>query len=124
MREKQIALNKGFCGRCKEQLVSYHRHNFVTCSCGSSSLDGGTEYIRWLGDTVIEPIYTDDDFEIVRKHAVRGSRGPNGDQPLVYIPICDMTDDHLEAVLEYGGSPWHLELIRKEIEWRKGKQLL
>lgn len=121
MEEKQIALNKGFCGRCNEVLVSYHRHDFVTCSCGASSLDGGNDYIRLLGDTVVEPIYTDDDFEIVRKHAVRGSRGPNGDQPLSWITICDMTDDHLEAVLEYGGPAWHLELIRREIEWRKGK---
>jgi hypothetical protein len=30
-----------------------------------------------------------------------------------------MTDDHLEAVLDYGGADWHLELIKKEIEWRK-----
>ena len=95
MREKQIALNKGFCGSCNEELVSYHRHDFVTCSCGSSSLDGGNDYIRLLGDTVVEPIYADDDFEIVRKHAVRGSRGLNGDQPLSWVKICDMTDDHL-----------------------------
>jgi hypothetical protein len=32
-----------------------------------------------------------------------------------------MDDDYLEAVLGYGGAEWHLELIRKEIEYRKFK---
>ncbi len=31
-----------------------------------------------------------------------------------------MDDDHLEAVLDYGGADWHMDLIRKEIEYRKG----
>jgi hypothetical protein len=30
-----------------------------------------------------------------------------------------MDDDYLQAVLEYGGADWHLDLIRKEIEYRK-----
>jgi hypothetical protein len=30
-----------------------------------------------------------------------------------------MTDDHLAAVLEYGGADWHLQLIKKEIAYRK-----
>jgi hypothetical protein len=29
-----------------------------------------------------------------------------------------MDDDHLEAILDYGGADWHLDLIRKEIEYR------
>lgn len=115
---RQIVLNKGYCPKCKDQLISHHRHDFVTCSCGASSLDGGTEYCRWSGDTVIQTVYSDDDFELVRVSAERGSRGPNGDQPLSWIAICDMTDDHLEAVLDYGGPEWHLDIIRKEIEWR------
>ena len=63
-------------------------------------------------------IYDDDDFEVVRRHAVRGSRGPNGDQPLTWIPICDMDDDYLKAVIEYGGAEWHINLIKKEYESR------
>jgi len=30
-----------------------------------------------------------------------------------------MEDDHLEAVLDYGGADWHLDLIKKEIQYRK-----
>lgn len=69
----------------------------------------------------IEPkyIYADDNFQIVRKYAVRGSRGKDGKQPLTYIAICNMDDDYLQAVLDYGDANWHLELIRKEIKYRE-----
>lgn len=120
---RQIVLNKGECTKCKDGLVSNNRHDFVRCSCGESFLDGGTEYIRSGGPIKLTTVYADDDFELVRKSASRGSRGPNGDQPLSYIPICDMDDDHLEAVLEYGGAPWHIEIIKKEIEWRKSGKM-
>ena len=33
---------------CDEVLESTHRHDFVTCSCGASSVDGGDEYSRVL----------------------------------------------------------------------------
>jgi hypothetical protein len=32
-----------------------------------------------------------------------------------------MDDDYLEAVVEYGGADWHIDLIKKEIEYRKTK---
>jgi hypothetical protein len=86
-------------------------------------VDGGTEYGRYgaMDMSKIEKIdvYDDDDFEIVRKHATRGSRGPDGDQPLSWIAICDMDDDYLEAVLDYGGPEWHINIIKKEIEYRR-----
>jgi hypothetical protein len=30
-----------------------------------------------------------------------------------------MDDDYLQAVLEYGGADWHLDIIRKEIKYRE-----
>jgi len=64
-------------------------------------------------------VYADDDFQLVRQYATRGSRGKDGKQPLSYIAIKDMDDDYLQAVLDYGGADWHLDLIRKEIKFRK-----
>jgi hypothetical protein len=32
-----------------------------------------------------------------------------------------MNDDWLEAVLDYGGPEWHLNIIKNEIEYRKNK---
>ena len=126
MDMRQIVYNAVRCLECDELLVSYSRHDYKTCQCPNSAMvDGGTAYGRYgaMDMNMIEKIdiYDDDDFEIVRKHAVRGSRGPNGDQPLSWIAICDMDDDYLQAVLDYGGAEWHLNIIRKEIEYRRNK---
>ena len=64
-------------------------------------------------------VYEDDDYEVVRQHATRGSRGKDGKEPLTWVAIADMDDDYLKAVLEYGGDDWHLELMDKEIKYRK-----
>lgn len=121
---KQIVYNSITCNECNETIVSYHRHDYKTCSCPNEAMvDGGTAYLRYgaknMSKIKVFTVYTDDDFDIVRKYATRGSRGLNGDQPLSWIAICDMDDDYLEAVLDYGGSDWHLDLIKKEIEYRK-----
>lgn len=121
---RQLVYNAVRCLECDELLVSYSRHDYKTCSCPNLAMvDGGTAYGRYgaMDMNMIEKIdiYDDDDFEIVRKHAVRGSRGPNGDQPLSWIAICDMDDDYLQAVLDYGGPEWHLNIIKKEIEYRR-----
>lgn len=40
------------CKKCSDQITSKHRHDFVTCKCGSVSVDGGSHYRRvlWHGD--------------------------------------------------------------------------
>jgi hypothetical protein len=123
---RQLVYNAVRCLECDELLVSYSRHDYKTCGCPNSAMvDGGTDYGRYgaMDMSKIEKIdvYDDDDFEVVRKHAVRGSRGPNGDQPLSWIAICDMDDDYLQAVVDYGGAEWHLNIIKKEIEYRRNK---
>lgn len=121
---RQIVFNSVTCLDCNETIVSYHRHDYKTCSCDNQAMvDGGTAYLRYgakdMNKIKIFAVYADDPFEIVRKYASRGSRGVNGDQPLKWIPLCNMEDEHLEAVLDYGGAEWHLDLIQKEIQYRK-----
>jgi hypothetical protein len=90
-------------------------------------VDGGIDYIRYGGKDMTKvnhhAVYADDDFEIVRKYATRGSRGKDGLQPLSYIAICDMDDDYLQAVVEYGGADWHIDLIKKEIKYRENGKM-
>jgi len=38
------------CMACGDRIVSKHRHDFVTCTCGAVSVDGGQEYLRRVGD--------------------------------------------------------------------------
>jgi len=123
---RQLVYNAVKCLECNETIVSRTRHDYVLCGCPNQAMvDGGLDYMRYgaMDMNKIEPIavYADDDFEVVRKVAARGSRGPNRDQPLSWIAICDMDDDYLEAVVEYGDADWHIDLIKKEIEYRKTK---
>ena len=121
---RQIVYNSIKCLECNKVLVSRYRHDYVICGCPNSAMvDGGNEYERYgamdMDKIELNYIYADDDFEIVRQHTARGSRGKDGKEPLTWIPIADMDDDYLEAVLDYGGADWHLDIIRKEIKYRE-----
>ena len=41
-----ITINKAKCLICDDMIESTHRHDFVTCSCGNLSVDGGHDYLR------------------------------------------------------------------------------
>ena len=45
-----IVENTVICLSCGDKIVSKHRHDFVTCTCGAVSVDGGQEYLRRVGD--------------------------------------------------------------------------
>lgn len=42
----RIIKNAICCNICGDEIESKHVHNFVTCKCGASSVDGGQEYLR------------------------------------------------------------------------------
>ena len=45
MSEK-ILKNTAQCGECGDIIESRHRHDFVSCTCGSLFVDGGRDYLR------------------------------------------------------------------------------
>jgi hypothetical protein len=45
-----IIQNAVSCLACGDFIISKHRHDFVTCTCGAVSIDGGQEYLRRVGD--------------------------------------------------------------------------
>jgi hypothetical protein len=45
-----IVENVVTCMKCDDFIVSKHRNDFVTCSCGTISVDGGQEYLKRYGD--------------------------------------------------------------------------
>lgn len=122
---RQLVYNAVKCLECGKTIASMSRHDYVTCGCPNDAMvDGGTAYSRYGARDMrmIEKIdiYADDDFEIVRKYATRGSRGKDGKQPLSWIAICNIDDDYLQAIVDYGGPDWHIDLIKKEIAYRHG----
>lgn len=46
---KLIYRNSAKCRNCGDELISFRRHDFKTCSCGDLSVDGGHDYIRRVG---------------------------------------------------------------------------
>ena len=47
---KKLIKNKWKCSYCNDIIESKHQHHFISCKCGKSSCDGGTSYIRLVGD--------------------------------------------------------------------------
>lgn len=42
----KIIKNAIKCKHCGDVIESTYRHDFVTCSCGCCSVDGGLDYLR------------------------------------------------------------------------------
>ena len=41
-----IIINKAKCKLCGDIVESKYRHDYVKCSCGEISVDGGKDYLR------------------------------------------------------------------------------
>ena len=120
---RQLVYNSVTCLSCKEVLVSHHRHDYKTCGCDNQTMvDGGTAYQRYGGLDLkkVKPflVHDDDPYEEVRKYAERGGRGKDGTEPLTWMKLKDIDEDWLYAILDYGGPEWHINLIKKEIDYR------
>jgi hypothetical protein len=123
-RSRQPVFVAATCGGCLKVCVTYNNNDTEKCNClnklvvfgGLSSYPAYTCKDKRIVTEHI--VYADDDFEVVRIYATRGTRGINNDEPLWYIAISKMTDNHLASVLEYGGADWHLKLIARELQYR------
>lgn len=121
---RQLVYNAVKCMECGEVLVSYHGHDYKTCKCPQETMvDGGVNYARYGGVDLdkIEHlhVYLDEDFMKVREYAHWGNRGKDGLQPLTYLPLSEMSNAHLTALLDYGIIQWYKDLVIKELEYRK-----
>ena len=58
MSQTIIITNKAKCLKCGDVIESRTVHDFVTCSCGAVSVDGGHEYLRrvFTGKDVFEDL--------------------------------------------------------------------
>jgi hypothetical protein len=45
-----IVQNAVNCLSCGDLIISKHRHDYVTCTCGAIAVDGGQDYLRRVGD--------------------------------------------------------------------------
>lgn len=69
--------NKIQCNKCKDILVSKHRHDFKFCSCEGCAVDGGKAYLRRLGEDYTDLSISSEgkEFEEIRELFTWGTRG-------------------------------------------------
>ncbi len=119
-------------------LVSRHTHDFVVHTDSTNGnqygVDGGTSYQRRIGNTQdcedlsisIDEDKFDEEFTKVRECLEWGSRGKKGDQPLKWLKISEMTDEHLNSLANLYGGPideFYKKSFIKEVEYRKENKI-
>jgi hypothetical protein len=87
------------------RLQSYSRYDFkeyVDANGKTYMVDGGLDYQRRSanGDEVDDSLFMDDEFAVIRDNVTWGTYGKNGDQPLRVVPVSEMSNDHIQAVLD------------------------
>ena len=106
-------------------LTSYNRHDYVTYKDTITKevlmVDGGMDYIRRHVGTYEELSVYDDGLHLTRRAALHwGTRGKDGQQPLVYKPIQDLDSDHIEAILktQHQLSDFYKGIFQDELKYR------
>lgn len=107
-------------------LQSRHRHDYVSHvdrNGETHMLDGGLDYVRCSVNKV-KPIdlscYEDTPHRITREHFSWGTFGVDGDQPLKWILLKDMEEDHIKAVIRNQRLLDRVrEMFKRELSWRE-----
>lgn len=128
---ENIILNKAKCNKCDDEIISYHRHDYVTCKCGAIAVDGGTEYLKRTGelsDVTELSIFDTHPYEIIRENFHRGGRGKNGDEDLKWIPMSKMSDKWLMACIDYNehrglGESFSSKMYKTELVFREDNEI-
>lgn len=123
---RNIVLNKVKCLACGEELESRHRHDYKTCSCDQQTMvDGGLDYGRYGGVSLdlIELcyVYDDEPHEKLRNVCTWGTYGKDGDQPLKFVRVAEMSDMHIQNILEKLGNsiyPTYKKIFQDELVYR------
>lgn len=108
-------------------LVSRHRHDFVSHVDATNGhkyqIDGGLEYCRRSVPGSYEEacVWSDDPHEVIREAMEWGSRGKDGKQPVRYIRLMDMSDEHIRNCLDTQRlmNPSYRVAMERELVWRK-----
>ena len=123
-------------------LTSKYTHDFIMYedkNGKSYGVDGGMSYAKRIGDTnecEDLSVYVDEDTIEEKYEALRdtlaesinwGSRGINGDEPVRWLKITEMSDGHLDALVNVYKGPvdaFYKKCFKYEIEYRKTHNII
>jgi len=112
-------------------LTSTHVHDYVTHEDKVSKehymVDGGREYLRRSVNIVPyeeQSVDTSSHFVIIRQTFTWGTYGKNMEHPLKFVKLCNMSNEHITAILSTQdfsvkkGNKWVQNILRKELKFR------
>ena len=106
-------------------LTSRHRHDYKLHKDKNGEIyicDGGIDYTkRSVNNEPYEDLslYSDDPFEILRENIIWGTYGKNGNEPLQYKSISNMSSNHINSILsQIKLTECMEELFKKEMAYR------
>ena len=107
-------------------LHSVHRHDYVTHTDANGKkymLDGGLSYVKRSahGDEEMLTVFDDAPHEILRDCVEWGTYGPEGNQPLTFIKISEMSSEHLRKCVFARGMQIRASIkqtMKNELEYR------
>lgn len=120
----QIVYSAVICHECNKTIQSHHRHDYQTCGCpNEATIDGGFEYVRYGAKDISKIIqityYDTDPHDLLRCFVSWGTYGKDGKQPLSYVLVKDMTDEHIRNVIQQQmGSKWMRTILKNELDYR------
>lgn len=89
-----------------KRLQSYSHHDYkeyVDANGKTYMVDGGLTYQRRSanGDEVDDSLFLNvDEFAVIRDAITWGTYGKNGDQALRSVPVSELSNDHIQAILD------------------------
>ena len=108
-------------------IESRHRHDYVTHTDKNGKeymVDGGPAYLRRScnGDEVDATVYMSDDHTDKRVAFMWTSYGKEGRGPMLTRPLAELSDNHIEAILETQTQirgTYVETLMHDELEYRR-----
>ena len=110
-------------------ITSRHGHDYVRHQDANGfeySVDGGTNYLRRAWSPGAPPaeeisVYSNNIHEEIREVFAWGTRGRDGNQPLAWITLAQMSTEHIAAILKTQNqiSKQVRKIFEDEIKFRK-----
>jgi hypothetical protein len=97
-----VVQNASKCLACGDIVNSSSVHDYVECSCGKTSVDGGAEYFHGTvgEDTENLWITTTTPLKEAMQNVIWGTYGKTGSEPFKWVFLNDCTSNHLESILK------------------------
>lgn len=90
------------CKKCEDILFSFYRHDFKSCRCEESFIDGGFDYIRYNGELLTDDIKNV--MSLISSFFIWGQNYDENNNKLpetIYRPLKDLTSSHITGIIRY-----------------------